>query len=45
MPLRIALLDPDRRTFRHRITIVGADGSFTQRAPVDGEETLIGLTV
>ncbi|GAA4036376.1 hypothetical protein GCM10022247_72650 [Allokutzneria multivorans] len=43
VPLRIALLDGSRRVFRHRITIIGTDGSLTQRAPVDGEETLIGV--
>ena len=41
--LRIALLDPALRTFWHRITIVGTDGSFIQRPPVEGEETLIGI--
>lgn len=41
--LRIALLDPALRTYRHRVTIVTADGQFIQQAPVDGEETLIGV--
>jgi hypothetical protein len=41
--LRIALLDPARRTFRHRVTIVTTDGQLIQQAPVDGEETLIGV--
>jgi hypothetical protein len=43
IPLRIALLDPALRTFRHRITIVTTDGQFIQQAPVDGEETLIAV--
>ncbi|WP_158895893.1 hypothetical protein [Amycolatopsis anabasis] len=43
LPLRIALLDGRQRTFTHRITIVGADGAMVQRAPVTGEETLIGI--
>ena len=40
---RIALLDGAKRSFRHRITLVAADGRMTQAAPVDGEETLIGI--
>jgi hypothetical protein len=41
--LRIALLNPALRTFRHRLTIVTADGRLIQGPPIDGEETLIGL--
>ena len=41
--LRIALLDPALRAYRHRVTIVTADGQLIQQAPVDGEETLIGV--
>ena len=41
--VRIALLNPDSKTFRHRITLVSADGKLVQKAPVDGEETLIGI--
>ncbi|MFI8930568.1 hypothetical protein ACIG3E_23165 [Streptomyces sp. NPDC053474] len=41
--LRLALLDPARRTFRHRVTVVTADGRLIQHAPVDGEETIIGV--
>lgn len=41
--LQIALLNPALRSFRHRISIVTADGGLIQRAPVDGEETLIGV--
>jgi hypothetical protein len=41
--LRIALLDPALRAFRHRVTIVTTDGQLIQQAPVDGEETLIGV--
>ena len=43
IPLRIALLNPDLRTFRHRVTIVTTDGRLIQQAPVDGDETLIGI--
>ena len=43
VPVRIALLDATKRGFRHRITLVGADGSLVQKAPVDSEETLIGV--
>ncbi|MGA4844262.1 hypothetical protein [Streptomyces sp. G45] len=43
--LRLALLDPARRTFRHRVTVVTADGRLVQHAPVDGEETIIGIGV
>jgi hypothetical protein len=43
VPLRIALLDPDLRTFRHRITIVTTDGRLIQAPPIDGTETLIGV--
>jgi hypothetical protein len=42
---RIALLNPDRRTFRHRVTIVTKAGQLIQHAPVDGEETIIGVGV
>ncbi|MDI5903652.1 MULTISPECIES: hypothetical protein [Streptomyces] len=42
MPLRIAMLDATRRTFRRRITLV-TNGAITQLAPVDGDETIIGL--
>ncbi|MBO4275918.1 hypothetical protein GSF24_35720 [Microbispora triticiradicis] len=41
--LRIALLDPAVRTFRHRVTIVTAEGHLVQGPPVDGEETLIPI--
>jgi hypothetical protein len=41
--LRIALLNPDLKTFRHRLTIVTTDGRLIQGPPVDGEETLIGV--
>lgn len=41
--VRIALLDANQRTFRHRVTVVGADGALTQKPPVDGTETLIGV--
>jgi len=43
VPLRIGLLDPARRTFRHRITIVTIDGRLIQGPPVDGTETLLGV--
>ena len=43
VPLRIGLLDPARRTFRHRITIVTIDGRLIQGPPIDGEETLLGV--
>ena len=43
VPLRIALLDPTLRKFRHRVTIVTTDGQLIQQAPVDGEETIIGV--
>ena len=43
VPLRIALLDADHRTFRHRVTLVTKDGHLTQTAPVDGTETILGL--
>ena len=42
VPLRIALLDPNQRQFRHRVTIVTRDGRLIQNAPVDGVETIIG---
>ena len=42
LPLRIALLDPRQRKFRHRVTIVTTDGRLIQNAPIDGEETIIG---
>jgi hypothetical protein len=41
--LRIARLNPALRAYRHRVTIVTADGQLIQREPVDGEETLIGV--
>ena len=41
--VRIALLDPTLRTYRHRITIVTTDGQFIQKAPVEGDETLVGV--
>ncbi len=41
--LRIALIDPALRTFRHRVTIVTADGRLIQNEPVDGENTFIGV--
>jgi hypothetical protein len=43
VPFRIALLDPTRRAYRHRVTLVTAAGQLIQQAPVDGEETLIGV--
>ena len=42
VPLRIALLDPRQRKFRHRVTVVTTDGRLIQNAPIDGEETIIG---
>jgi hypothetical protein len=41
--LRIALLNPALRAYRYRVTIVTANGQLIQQAPVDGEETLIGV--
>jgi hypothetical protein len=41
--LRIALLDPNLRTYRHRVSLVTTDGRLIQNGPVDGEETLIGV--
>ncbi|GAV39880.1 hypothetical protein [Streptomyces acidiscabies] len=41
--LRVALLDPAHRSFRHRVTVVTADGRLVQHAPVEGEETIIGI--
>ena len=41
--LRIALLDPTLRQFRHRVSLVTTDGRLIQNGPVDGEETLIGV--
>jgi hypothetical protein len=43
VPLRIALLDPTRRAYQHRVILVTAAGQLIQQAPVDGEETLIGV--
>ena len=41
--LRIALLNPELKSYRHRVTIVTADGGFIQNEPVDGIETLIAV--
>lgn len=41
--LRIALIDPALRTFRHRVTVVAADGRLIQNEPVDGDNTFIGI--
>ncbi|MEX5710280.1 hypothetical protein AB1484_18715 [Parafrankia sp. FMc6] len=41
--LHIALLDPTRRSFRHRQTLVLNGGGLRRDAPVDGEETIIEL--
>lgn len=43
MALRIALIDPALRTFRHRVTVVAADGRLIQNEPVDGDNTFIGI--
>ncbi|WP_433917460.1 hypothetical protein OIE50_01190 [Streptomyces canus] len=43
VPLRIALLDGTRKTFRQRVTLVMNGAKLTQLAPVDSEETIIGL--
>jgi hypothetical protein len=43
VPLRIGLLNPALRTFRHRITIVTIDGRLIQGPPIDGAETLLGV--
>ncbi len=41
--LRIALVDPALRTFRHQVTVVTGDGRLIQNEPVDGTQTLIGV--
>ncbi|MBB5084427.1 hypothetical protein [Nonomuraea endophytica] len=43
LPLRVALIDPGRREFRHQITIIRQDGALIRHPQVRGVDTLIGI--
>jgi hypothetical protein len=43
MDQRIALLDPQKRAFRYRLTFVGKDNRMQQGAFVETTETLIAV--
>ncbi|MFE0148340.1 hypothetical protein ACFWY5_14445 [Nonomuraea sp. NPDC059007] len=43
LPLRVALVDPARREFRHQVTIIRQDGALIRHPQALGVDTLIGI--
>ncbi|MFI6539324.1 hypothetical protein ACIBHY_43180 [Nonomuraea sp. NPDC050547] len=43
LPLRVALIDPARREFRHQVTVIRQDGALIRHPQALGADTLIGI--